>query len=362
MPVDELTPDDGTTPRGACARARAVTPSRSAARRPLPHQFAARRDRSRRTAPIRRCKSVCRALDVLRTVNKLRIASVHGDPRGDRLSQADHRADARDAGGRRLCRARQHVRRLPRHQPRAEAQLRLPGHLADHRGGAAVRDRADAPAQMADRHRRASTATRSRSSSGPARSARGRTPTRCSGCGPTCVTTAMGRAYLAFCSGRRARAASAPPARRSAARFRREPRSAPARDPASRCAATATRRAIRSTKPYRTTTLAMPIREGETVHALISISFFTTAVAKRRDRREDRGAAAGDDDADRSSVLAFYACGHAAGQQRPGDRAAVELGVPRLLVVELGVRRRRAALEPVSNLRCVEQPVAVAVA
>jgi DNA-binding IclR family transcriptional regulator len=33
------------------------------------------------------------------------------------------------------------------------------------------------------------------------------------------------------------------------------------------------------TRPYRTTTLAMPIREGENVHALISISFFTTAIA-----------------------------------------------------------------------------------
>ena len=34
------------------------------------------------------------------------------------------------------------------------------------------------------------------------------------------------------------------------------------------------------TQPYRTTTLAMPIREGETIHGLISISFFTTALAK----------------------------------------------------------------------------------
>jgi IclR family mhp operon transcriptional activator len=34
------------------------------------------------------------------------------------------------------------------------------------------------------------------------------------------------------------------------------------------------------TQPYRTTTLAMPIREGEVIHALISISFFTTALAK----------------------------------------------------------------------------------
>ena len=39
------------------------------------------------------------------------------------------------------------------------------------------------------------------------------------------------------------------------------------------------------TKPYRTTTLAVPIREGETVHALVSISIFTTAVPAREDRR-----------------------------------------------------------------------------
>ena len=81
-------------------------------------------------------------------------------------------------------------------------------------------------------------------------------------------------------SGRRARAASAPPARRSAAQLRRGGGVPPARDPASRCAPTASRRAIRRPQPYRTTTLAMPIREGETVHALISISFFTTALAK----------------------------------------------------------------------------------
>ncbi len=33
-------------------------------------------------------------------------------------------------------------------------------------------------------------------------------------------------------------------------------------------------------KPFRISTLAMPIRQGEAVHALINISFFTTAVAK----------------------------------------------------------------------------------
>jgi IclR family mhp operon transcriptional activator len=34
------------------------------------------------------------------------------------------------------------------------------------------------------------------------------------------------------------------------------------------------------TKPYRTTTLAVPIREGDCVHALVSISIFTTAVPR----------------------------------------------------------------------------------
>jgi IclR family mhp operon transcriptional activator len=34
------------------------------------------------------------------------------------------------------------------------------------------------------------------------------------------------------------------------------------------------------TRPYRHTTVALPIREGETVHALISLSFFTSALPK----------------------------------------------------------------------------------
>jgi IclR family transcriptional regulator, mhp operon transcriptional activator len=96
---------------------------------------------------------------------------------------------------------------------------------------------------------------------------------------PDLVTTAMGRALLAFCpnSEREAqiRRMRADPARRfgeeDEARLRAILRQARAdgfatRDP--------------KVKPFRISTLAMPIRQGEAVHALINISFFTTAVAK----------------------------------------------------------------------------------
>ncbi len=95
---------------------------------------------------------------------------------------------------------------------------------------------------------------------------------------PDLVTTAMGRALLAFCpdSEREAqiRRMRTDPARRFGeedARLRAILRQARAdgfatRDP--------------KVKPFRISTLAMPIRQGEAVHALINISFFTTAVAK----------------------------------------------------------------------------------
>jgi len=98
---------------------------------------------------------------------------------------------------------------------------------------------------------------------------------------PDLQTTAMGRAYLGFC-GEAER-------ERHLRRFRQE---------AGRGFGEAEERRFRAlldqvradghatrdprTKPYRTTTLAMPIREGELIHALISISFFTTAVPKAR--------------------------------------------------------------------------------
>ncbi len=95
---------------------------------------------------------------------------------------------------------------------------------------------------------------------------------------PDFVSTAMGRAYLAFCPARerdeQLRRLRADTARNFGARDEKRLRAVldqarsdgyAVRDP--------------QTRPYRTTTLAMPIREGETVHALISISFFTTAIA-----------------------------------------------------------------------------------
>lgn len=98
---------------------------------------------------------------------------------------------------------------------------------------------------------------------------------------PDLLTSAMGRAYLAFCPSderdRHLRRLRGDPERgfgeEDERRFRlllddvRRDGYA-ARDP--------------RTKPYRTTTLAMPIREGDTVDALVSISFFTSAVPRDR--------------------------------------------------------------------------------
>jgi|GEM_PF-250712 len=94
---------------------------------------------------------------------------------------------------------------------------------------------------------------------------------------PDLVTTSMGRAYLAFC-----------PHEERERHFRR------LRADTNRVFTAEDERRLRAlieqvrvdgyairdpkTQPYRTTTFAMPIREGETVHAVINISFFTTAI------------------------------------------------------------------------------------
>jgi len=96
---------------------------------------------------------------------------------------------------------------------------------------------------------------------------------------PNLLTAAMGRAYLAFCShderDRHLRELRADPARGFGADEERKFRALleqvrrdgyATRDP--------------RTKPFRTTTLAVPIREGEVVHALVSISIFTSAVPR----------------------------------------------------------------------------------
>jgi IclR family mhp operon transcriptional activator len=98
---------------------------------------------------------------------------------------------------------------------------------------------------------------------------------------PDLLTTAMGRAYLAYCSAeereRQLRQLRDDPARGFDADDERDFRALleqvrrdgyATRDP--------------RTKPYRTTTLAVPVREGDNVHALVSISIFTTAVPRDR--------------------------------------------------------------------------------
>ena len=96
---------------------------------------------------------------------------------------------------------------------------------------------------------------------------------------PDLEWTAMGRAHLAFCPDEERE--------RHLARMRADPRRSFGEAEEFRLRAIL--RQVRQdgfatrdpkTAPYRTTTLAMPIREGEAVHALISISFFTTALAK----------------------------------------------------------------------------------
>ena len=96
---------------------------------------------------------------------------------------------------------------------------------------------------------------------------------------PDLQTTAMGRAYLAYCPAeereRHLRHLRDDPARGFGADEEREFR---ALLDAVRRDGYATRDP--RTKPYRTTTLAVPIREGDDVRGLVSISIFTTAVPR----------------------------------------------------------------------------------
>lgn len=96
---------------------------------------------------------------------------------------------------------------------------------------------------------------------------------------PDFLTTAMGRAYMGFCPEtereRNIRALRNDPARNFGDKEERQFRTLLAQIRSDGFATRDPR-----TKPYRTTTLAMAIREGDTVHALISASFFTTAVPK----------------------------------------------------------------------------------
>lgn len=94
---------------------------------------------------------------------------------------------------------------------------------------------------------------------------------------PDLQTSAMGRAYLAFCSEEEREM--------HIARFRTEPHRNFDKDQESRFRRLLERAQVNKytirdpqTKPYRTTTIGMPIMERGEVQALISISFFKTAI------------------------------------------------------------------------------------
>ena len=226
-----------------------VAPSRARARRAAAAPIRGAARPIRRSGPIRRCKSVCRALDVLRAVNKLRIASVQAIHEETGFPKPTIVRMLETLARRRLRGARQHVRRLLRHQPRARADLRPSGHLADHRGGAAVRRRADAPAQMADRHRRDRRRRdrdqvldrRDQPVGAHQHGARAAARPGDDRDGPRASRVLLRRASASgICAG-------CAPIR--SASFGESRGAAPARDPRSRCAPTASRRAIRRPSP-----------------------------------------------------------------------------------------------------------------
>jgi IclR family transcriptional regulator, mhp operon transcriptional activator len=138
---------------------------------------------------------------------------------------------------------------------------------------------------------------------------------------PDLVTTAMGRAYLGFC-----------PAEERERHLRRLRADATFKfgEEDERCLRAVLEQvridgyAVRDprTKPYRTTTIAMPIREGATVHALVNISFFTTAVASA-DLQEKIIAPLR---ATTTRIEEAYAFMKSGGLLREESSAAVELG------------------------------------
>jgi IclR family mhp operon transcriptional activator len=95
---------------------------------------------------------------------------------------------------------------------------------------------------------------------------------------PDLVTTAMGRALLAFCPDAE-REQQIRRMRTDAARGFGEEEEARLREVLRQVRHDGFATRDPKTKPYRMSTLAMPIREGNLVHAVINMSFFTTAVS-----------------------------------------------------------------------------------
>jgi IclR family mhp operon transcriptional activator len=94
---------------------------------------------------------------------------------------------------------------------------------------------------------------------------------------PDLITTAMGRALLAFCPDAE-REQQIRRMREDATRGFGEDEEARLREVLRQVRHDGFATRDPKTKPYRMSTLAMPIREGATVHAVINMSFFTTAV------------------------------------------------------------------------------------
>ena len=154
----------------------------------------------------------------------------------------------------------------------------------------------------------------------------------------------MGRAYLAFCS--------AGERDRLIARLRADPARGfdEAEERRFRALLDRIRRdgfAMRDprTKPYRTTTLAVPIREDAIVHALMSDQLLHHRGTARRDRRAHHRAPVRNAGEDRGGPAAD---GRQQRRARPGaGRSSSRVSEPAepSLRLELRVGRRRAALE-----------------
>ena len=164
--------------------------------------------------------------------------------------------------------------------------------------------------------------------------------------------------------GRGARAASRPHARRSGSAASAKRRSSACARSCEQVRADGYATRDPKTKPYRTTTLAMPIREGETVHALISISFFTTALAKCEIAEKIVAPLRATTIADGSKPRVACPIATAPLQRAIETRSSLASRRSRCayLSSRFGLVRRDAALEPVVELAVRQQPVAVAIA
>ncbi len=171
----------------------------AAARRSCPHQSRTRGSSDFNMRSYEPVESIARALRVLRTVSEFEIVHHRGHLRRDQDPEIHDRARAGDADLRRLHRARQSVRRLSHHLQGERSRRRTKRHRTHHRDRPPDHRRPDEPETVARQHRHASMAMRSGFASRP--------PALCKRANAVSLGwrldlfySAMGRAYLAFCS------------------------------------------------------------------------------------------------------------------------------------------------------------------